>query len=66
MVEGRGPNSDADFTGPGGGGRRDVRDRDVRQAAGGPQYYGKNTGATICSVGPAGIGVGAAPPIGWK
>jgi hypothetical protein len=38
----------------------------VLQAAGGAQDYGKNTGDTICSVGPAGIGVGNPPPMGWK
>jgi hypothetical protein len=67
MVERRRPDRHPDFTGPGRRGVRDLRDGGVVQTAGGVEderSYGRKTGATICSVGPAGIGVGVPPLAG--
>ena len=65
MVQGGGAQRDADLAGTGRRRIGDVRQGGVVQPTDGVEYersYGRKVGATICSVGPAGMGVGVPPP----
>jgi hypothetical protein len=65
VVQGGGAERDAHLTGTGRGRIGNVRQGGVVQPPDGVEderSYGRKVGATICSVGPAGMGVGVPPP----